>query len=131
MAITRAPDYKDLDLTFTPHPVTGDLVKKIGVDSIKRAVKQLILTNFYERPFRSYIGSNASKMLFENINPLTATFLKNAIVEVITNFEPRVTLLGVDIKVTQDQNAYQADIIFTVNNRPEPQILNLILQRIR
>ena len=72
------------------HPTTGDVMKKTGVDAIKRSIRNLILTNFYDRPFRSYIGSNAQKLLFENANPLTANFLKDAIQEVITNYEPRV-----------------------------------------
>ena len=87
--VTRKRDWADLDLDFIAHPTTGDVVKKTGVDAIKRSIRNLVLTNFYDRKFRSYIGSNAQKVLFENINPFTATFLKDAITEVITNFEPR------------------------------------------
>ena len=63
--VTRRNDYSDLDLDFIAHPTTGDVVKKTGVDAIKRSVRNLILTNFYDRPFRSYIGSNAQKILFD------------------------------------------------------------------
>jgi len=78
---TRKHDWADLDLDFFPHPTTKDVVKKTGPDAIKRAVRNLILTNYYDRPFRSYIGSNAQKILFDNINPLTAAFLKDAITQ--------------------------------------------------
>ena len=90
--VTRKYDYSDLDLDFIAHPTTKDVVKKTGIDSIRRSVRNLVLTNFYDRKFRSYIGSNTQKILFDNINPFTATFLKDAIIEVITNFEPRVKL---------------------------------------
>lgn len=134
--VNRRNDYSDLDLDFIAHPTTGDVVKKTGVDAIKRSVRNLILTNFYDRPFRSYIGSNAQKLLFENINPLTATFLKNAIIETITNFEPRVSLFedenrGVLVTVDADGNGYQVQINFIIINRGEPAIINLFLERIR
>lgn len=107
--VTRRKDWADLDLDFIAHPTTGDVVKKTGVDAIKRAVRNLVLTNFYDRPFRSYIGSNAQKILFDNISPFSATFLKNAIIETIENFEPRVKLLedqdrGVVVEMNPDQN---------------------------
>ena len=68
MATARALDYQDLDLDFIAHPVRKDIVKKTGPDAVARAIRNLVLTNFYDRPFRPYIGSNAQKLLFENIN---------------------------------------------------------------
>lgn len=134
--ITRKHDYTDLDLDFLPHPTTKDVRKKVGVEAIKRAVRNLVLTNFYDRPFRSFIGSNAQKILFDNINPLTANFLKDAIIEVINNFEPRVQLLndenrGVRVTVDPDNNGYVAKISFIIINRGEPVSINLFLERIR
>jgi phage baseplate assembly protein W len=129
--IARAPDYSDLDLDFIPHPTTGDVVKKTGVDAIKRAVRNLVLTNFYDRPFRSYIGSNVQKILFDNINPMTAGFLKNAIWEVIRNFEPRVELTNVTVNVAPDNNGYNVILSFIIVNRGEPYTFSLFLERIR
>jgi phage baseplate assembly protein W len=129
--VTREPDYRDLDLSFTAHPVTGDVSKKIGAEAIKRAVKTLVLTNFYERKFRHNIGSNARRMLFENVNPLTATFLQNAIVEVIRNFETRVTLLDVIVNVDEDGNGYNATVVFLINNIALPLTAQFFLERIR
>jgi phage baseplate assembly protein W len=136
--IVRRPDYSDLDLDFIAHPTTGDVVKKTGVDAIKRSVRNLILTNFYDRPFRSYIGSNAQKILFDNINIFTATFLKDAIAEVITNFEPRVRLpdtemndSGIEVSVDPDLNGYNVRITFIIVNRGEPATINLFLERLR
>ena len=134
--ITRKHDYTDLDLDFLRHPTTGDVVKKTGIDAIKRSIRNLILTNFYDRKFRSYIGSNATKILFDKINVFTATFLKDAIVEVINNFEPRVKLHedvndGVVVTVNADSNGYDVTIMFTVINTGAPVTISMFLERIR
>ena len=134
--VTRKPDYSDLDLDFIMHPTTKDVVKKTGVDAIKRSIRNLILTIFYDRPFRSYIGSNAQKILFDNINPFTASYLKNAIIEVITNFEPRVKLLsdnedGVIVHVSPDNNGYIVRLSFIIVNRGEPAAISFFLERLR
>lgn len=131
MAISRNRDYSDLDLDFIAHPITGDVVKKIGPDAVARSIRNLVMTNYYDRPFRSQIGSNAIKMLFENIGPLTAINLETAIAEVITNFEPRARLIGVKVKSDPDNNGYAAKIAFYVQNRPEPYQTTLFLERIR
>jgi phage baseplate assembly protein W len=134
--VTRKLDYSDLDLDFIAHPATKDVVKKTGVDAVKRSIRNLVLTNFYDRPFQSYIGSSAQKILFDNMNPLTAIFLKNAITEVIQNFEPRVQLIddeerGVRVKVDPDNNGYVVQISFIIVNRGEPATINLFLERLR
>ena len=134
--VTRKKDWSDLDLDFIVHPTTGDVVKKTGVDAIKRSVRNLILTNFYDRPFRSFIGSNAQKILFDNINPFSATFLKNAIIETIENFEPRVQLLtdendGVIVEMNPDENGYNCTISFIILNRGEPVTITTFLERLR
>ena len=134
--VTRKFDYSDLDLDFIAHPTTKDVVKKTGVDALKRSVRNLILTNFYDRKFRSYIGSNAQRILFDNINPFTATFLKDAIIEVITNYEPRVRLTqdetdGVIVSVNIDNNGYDVRISFAPVNTGAPTIITLFLERLR
>lgn len=129
--ISRKPDYSDLDLDFLAHPTTKDVMKKTGVEAIKRSVRNLILTNFYDRPFQSYIGSGALKLLFENATPITANFLNSAIKEVITNFEPRVKLEQVKVVFDIDNNGYNVSLYFVILNRNEPANINLFLERIR
>lgn len=134
---SRELDYSDLDLDFIAHPTTGDIVKKRGVDAIKRSVRNLILTNFYDRKFRHFIGSNVQALLFENINMFTATFLRDAIEQVIVNFEPRVRLdpsranKGITINVDPDNNGYAVQIEFIIVNREEPAIIRLFLEKLR
>lgn len=128
---SREPDYSDLDLDFLPHPTTGDVVRKTGTDAIKRSVRNLILTNFYEKPFRHGIGSNALKLLFDNMTPLTSAFLKDAIFEVLRNYEPRVEVLDVRVSMDLDSNGYDVAIDFVVLNRNLPVTISLFLERIR
>lgn len=127
----RRPDYSDLDLDFIPHPTTGDILIKTGEDAIKRSVRNLILTNYYEKPFRPGIGSNAVKLLFDNANPLTATFLKDAIMEVIRNYEPRVEMINVYVQFDIDNNGYNVEMQYVIINRNEPITTTLFLERIR
>lgn len=131
IGINRVPDYADLDLDFVRHPGTSDVSKKTGVEAIKRSIRNLVLTNFYERPFRPDIGSNALALLFENITPITAVNLQNAIRETIQNYEPRATLTGIEVKATADLNGYHVKLAFTVNNRIEPVVTSLFLKRLR
>lgn len=129
--ISRDPDYSDLDLDFLAHPTTKDIVKKKGADAIKRSIRNLILTNFYDRPFQHYIGSNAQKLLFDNASQLTANFLTDAIKEVITKFEPRVLLIGVEVNFDYDNNGYNAVISYSILNRPQPLVTTIFLERLR
>lgn len=131
IVISRVPDYSDIDLDFIPHPTTKDVAIKSGADAIKRSVRNLILSNFYERPFRPVIGCNAAKLLFDNISPLVSNFLENAIYEVIQNYEPRVELIKVTIQPDYDNNGYNARLDFIVINRNEPLTTTIFLERIR
>ena len=128
---SRAPDYSDLDLDFIRKPGTGDISKKISEDAIKRSIRNLVLTNFYERPFRSFIGSNVQKLLFENMSSFTAQLIINAVKEVLDNFEPRCRVLDIACGVNFDNNGYDLTIRFTPVSRLEPTITNIFLERIR
>jgi phage baseplate assembly protein W len=131
IVISRSPDYSDLDLDFIPHRTTKDVLVKTGADAIKRSVRNLVLTNFYEKPFRPGIGSNAVKLLFDNITPLVANFLENAITEVIKNYEPRVEVLRVTVVPDYDNNGYTARLDFVILNRNEPLTTTIFLERVR
>ena len=131
MASTIQNRYSDLDLTFTMHPVKKDIVLSVDDQAVIRAVRNLIMTNHYERPFHPEIGSNVRRMLFEPISPLTANHLQREIEDTIKNYEPRVKLQQVVVQVEPDKNYYSAIIKFFINNRTEPTTLNLVLQRLR
>jgi phage baseplate assembly protein W len=129
--VARRKDYTDLDLDFMPHPTTKDVMRKTGTEAIKRSVRNLLLTNFYDRPFQSYIGSNALKLLFENATPITSNFLENAIRETLRTFEPRINVQALEIKFDNDNNGYNVKLYFIIVNRNEPAVITLFLERIR
>lgn len=128
---SRVPDYTDLDLDFFAKPGSKDISKKVGEEAIKRSIRNLILTNFYDRLFQPNIGSNVYKLLFSNVTDVTAILISDAIREVITNFEPRCIVLAVDVLPTEDNNAYTATITYQLLNRPEPVVTEIFLERIR
>lgn len=123
--------YKDLNLMFTIHPVKKDITKLVDEADIKEAVKNLVLTNHYERPFHPEIGSSVTALLFDNASPLTAIHIQRAISDVLTNFEPRIQLIDVVVNLQPDLNTYSATIVFSIVNRPSPVVLTMILERLR
>ena len=123
--------FSDLDLDFTRNPVTNDVSKIEDVDAVKRSVRNLIQTNFYERPFRPELGSGVRQMLFEPFMPLTKTFLKRKIEEVLANYEPRAKIEQVAIHDEPDKNRIKATIYFYVVNSDEPVVVTTFLERLR
>lgn len=130
----RNPTYKDLDLDFLNKNMDGEYfvnITKSGEDAIKRSVRNLIFTNYYERPFRSYLGSGVRQMLFENATPLTANLLETAIRDVINNFEKRVRLLAVTVSADLDRNGFNVELQYVINNNLQPVVTSIFLERIR
>jgi phage baseplate assembly protein W len=123
--------FSDLDLNFTKHPVTKDIVRKYDEEAIKAAVKNLVLTQNYERPFHSEIGSQLRGLLFEPASPMLGTLIQRAIRDTIIAFEPRVNLLEVNIQLLPDSNEIQATIVFMIINTTRPVTVDLILTRTR
>ena len=110
--------YKDLNLNFTVNPVTSDVTTVTDVNAVKRSVRNLLLTNHYDRPFHPEIGSNIQNLLFQNFGPITGNQLSRAIEEMITNFEPRARVETVECYPLSDSNSYDVRIYFYVENLP-------------
>jgi len=123
--------FSDLDLNFTAHPVTGDINIRYDADAIKASVKNLVLTQNYERPFHSEIGSPIKGLLFDLATPLLTITLQRTITDLINNHEPRVFLNEVVINVSPDNNSVYVSIYFTILNTLNPISLDLILERTR
>jgi len=123
--------YKDLDLDFTRHPVTNDVIKIEDVDAVKRSVRNLINTNFYERPFHPELGCGVRELLFENFTPLTGIFIRRKVQEVLDNYEPRARVSGISVNEQPDRNAIDVQVNFYVLNLPNPVSVTTTLQRIR
>ena len=110
--------YRDLDLFFSRKQGSDDVNKVTDIEAVKRSVRNLVLTNFYEKPFHPEIGSGVRDMLFENMSPLTAVVLAKKVEDVIENFEPRARLIGVQALPNLDRNEYELTIEFFVVNTP-------------
>ena len=123
--------YSDLNLNFTRNPATSDVARLTDVEAVKRSVRNLILTNRFEKPFHPEIGSSVRDLLFETINPLTAVLLQDRIEEVIINFEPRVNINQIIVQDDIERNQYKVTMSFYVLNRPEPVTITEFLQRLR
>ena len=123
--------FRDLDLDFSRNAVTNDVNVVEDVVAVKRALRNLIQTNFYERPFQPELGCGIRELLFEPYSPLTAVFLKRKISEVITNHEPRVRLEDISLDDDPDRNRLKVDLYFYVVGVNEPQTVSTFLQRLR
>ena len=110
--------YKDLDLFFAKKSGSKDVRKVTDIQAVKRSVRNLVLLNFYEKPFHPEIGSGIRDMLFENMSTMTAIILARKIEDVIENFEPRVRLISVRADPNLDRNEYEVTIEFFVVNTP-------------
>ena len=124
-------DFIDLNLDFARNVVTNDIVKIEGVDAVKRSVKNLVQTNFYERPFHPELGCGVRELLFENFTPVTGIFIRRKVEEVITNFEPRARISQVAVNEQPDRNGIEVTVYFYVMNMPNPVSVTTVLQRIR
>ncbi len=120
--------YKDLDLNFKAHPVTKDVVKRTGNAAIIGALKNLILTNLYEKPFQPNFGSRVRGLLFEDVSFITANVLQTELSNVIKNFEPRVGVDAIRVQANPDQNRYDITIRFFINNLEAPVTINFFLE---
>ena len=127
--------YKDLSLFFTPNPVSGDVTMVTDVQDIKRSVRNLVLTNRFEKPFHPEVASHVRDLLFEPFSPVTINLLRNRIETVLENYEPRVTLTDVEVEdpdfQKMDNNELNVRIFFTLKNDPEIQTVDVLLERLR
>ena len=124
--------YRDLNLNFSTNPITQDVTAVTDVNAVKRSVRNLLLTNHYDRPFHPEIGSNVQALLFENFGPITGNQLSRQIEELIANFEPRARVESVECFPLPDVNTYDIRIYFYVENLPaELQEFQTLLEAMR
>ena len=123
--------FRDIDLDFTRNAVTNDVNVVEDVIAVKRAVRNLVQTNFYERHFNPELGCGVRELLFEPFTPMTKVFLERKIEEVLINYEPRVEVQNIAVDDDQDRNRLVVDIYFYVVGVPGPQVVQTFLQRVR
>jgi len=135
MAIT--PTYKsenifsDLDLDFTPHPVSGDITILRDSNAVKRAVRNTLFTGLYERPFNPEFGGNLKQLLFEPASPLTANSIKTYIQDALKIYENRVSIVELRVELDQDLLGYNVTLLFAIDSISYIDTVQIFLERIR
>lgn len=124
--------YSDLDFFFNPHPMTKDVVILNNVSAIKRSVRNLVLTNSYERLYNPYIYADVLGSLFENFDPILIIKLKSKIEQVL-QFEPRIKVEDIRISSVEelDRNGINITIVFTPINRLRKETIDVFIERVR
>ena len=124
-------EFSDLDLNFTIHPIRKDINRVTGDRAVIASIKNLVLTNHYERPFQPEVGSNVRRLLFENMDGITATSIEKEIQQTISNYEPRANISRLNVSPDYDNNGFKVYMEFYVVNRTTPITINFFLERIR
>jgi len=123
--------YSDFNVNFNVNPITGDLLKVTGTNSVVQSLMNLVQVNYYEKPFHPEIGSNIRAMLFEQMDSLTSNALAKEIEVLVGNFEPRVSLNNVIVQADYDKNGYYIELDFNVLSLNNSFTISTFLQRLR
>lgn len=123
--------YSDLDLSLNLHPAKMDISPVTDIRAVRNAVKNLVLTNFGERPFQPKLGSNVTALLFEQADQFTAIQMKKEIYRLLEDHEPRINATRVEILDDADANAYRVSINFNIVQANTQTGVEFALQRLR
>ncbi len=127
---SRTRLYRDIDLSFTAKP-NGELYVKRDAAAVTQALKNLIQTNYFEKPFQPWFGGNIRAMLFELVDEESEEELAEQIVKAINAYEPRAKLLHLDVDVEPDQNSLRVRIEYQVVNTDEVITFTTSVSRLR
>jgi phage baseplate assembly protein W len=123
--------FTDIDLSFAVNPFTKDIYLKTEEDAVKTALKHLLRTDNFERPFHPEIGTQIRSLMFENFSSAVKIAMERTIFESIEKFEPRVRLISVEVEESIDANDLIISVIFTLKNSPAPITITTSISRVR
>jgi len=129
--VSRKKGWADLNLKLTRHPIRNDIMPLKDDAAIKNAVKNLILTNFFERPFQPLVGANLRGLLFEPADAITKYELSDGVKQVLIDYEPRIRVNRVGIEDQSDRNAYRITVHFQIIEMDLNTEVEIVLQRLR
>jgi phage baseplate assembly protein W len=129
--IRKEVQFSDLSITMTAHPITGQVTVKKNAEAVIGALKNLILTNRFERPYDPLFGADIRSRLFENFDPIEQVNIEEDIKSAIKNFEPRVKINEVRVVASPNSNRVQIGISFYVSNEAQPITVGLEIERTR
>jgi phage baseplate assembly protein W len=122
--------FSDLDAAFNINPRTKDVAARYDDNAIRGALRNLIHTRHYERPFQPELGCQINNLLFENMDELTLALAERTIRNAIIKYEPRVELLNVSVAQT-GTNAVYIEIVYKLRNSAVPNIFTTTFTRVR
>lgn len=133
MSVTRiSRSFKDISLSFDPHPITKDLSVLVNQQAIRRSIRNLVQTIPTERFFNPILGSDVRQSLFEFVDFGTASVIRDQILNTISNFEPRVNDVDVQVDPRPDENEFEITVIFNIIGQEIPtQQFSFILEATR
>ena len=129
--VSRKKPHRDLDLSLKIHPIRKDIIPLKDDAAIKNAIKNLLITNFYERPFADDLGANLRGLLFEPAGIITNIELRSNIRDVIEKYEPRVSVTSIDITDNIPRNEYLIEVFFNIKGINVEQVVEIPLRRLR
>jgi len=128
---TYKKSYKDLSFDFTANPQTGDVATVKDAVSVKRGIKNILLTAPMERLFQPEVGSGIKNLLFEPMSPLTEQRLSDACRDAIDAWEKRASVIDITVIPEEDYNRYRVAIKFSINNSLITEQVEVFLNRER
>ena len=128
-AVESSAGYSDFDINFVAHPISGDIAIKRDSDAIKRSVRNIILTNHYERPFKPNFGANIRRLLFENIGVGITNKTAKKIANALMILEPRISNVRFDIQNVG--NEMKVTIYYRIVNTERQQDIEFTISRVR
>lgn len=121
---------RDIDFSFKRHPLTGDIATKTDSTALKQSIRNIALTNYYERGFNVELASNLNASLFENVGNLMLQQIRDNITNSLNNFEPDCELIDVEV-IDNDDNSITVTIYYNEFNNPDTQSVSIELARLR
>tara|TARA_R110002153_G_scaffold38615_6_gene111990 strand:+ start:724 stop:1170 length:447 start_codon:yes stop_codon:yes gene_type:complete len=123
--------YSDLNLQMMIHPQKKDIIPLKNEEAVKNAVRTLIITNFFERPFQPNLGANLRSLLFEPADAITRLAIKDAVQNILEMHEPRIENINIIIETTNDESEYAILVVFSIKENDSVQDVEINLRRLR
>lgn len=129
--VSKKKPWSDLDLSLKIHPIRKDIIPLKDDAAIKNAVKNLLISNFYERPFQDDLGANLRGLLYEPADVITEIELRDNIYDVLSKYEPRISVTSIGITDLSDVNSYNVTVYFNIKEYDSADTVEIVLRRLR
>jgi len=124
-------NYIDISPNFIPHPISGDIGVLTNEEAVKQALRNMIWTNFGEKPYKPKYGGNIKGYLFKKINFLDKEVIKQNLLDLIKKYEPRVINVKADVDLRNEAQTIVINLFYTIVSISVEQELNIVLTRVR